>query len=218
MLSYKNKICSFKNIILPRYNLENLCFAKLSSPHDFHKLPKNRGNYFIVTNKPIIHSFHNKNFPKVIDIISYSSSFNIIYNGISNNICNRIKQHLLRKNITNTSGLSIDLITDFYIDSYSKKLLSNNSLDKTPFVGNEKVCVENVNLLNFSKEESFMINDFISHRLDKVYFKNGIDITCDKHNKYDWFVFYLEVSDKYLNSYIEQKWRDLNGMPKLCSR
>lgn len=224
MLSYKNKYtfmikCSkniISDIIIPNKNLSNIHSIKLTTIKDFDLLPKTRGNYFIVTNKEINHSFHNENTLKFPEKIN--DNLHIIYNGITDNIQLRIKQHLLRKNVTNIpSGISIELITNFaYNKSHTKKLLSLNS-SKIPYINKEKASIENIKNLNLSKEESFIINDYITKKTDNVYFKNGIDITNNIHNKFDWYIYYVEVKDKILNEYIEQKWREEFGLPKLCT-
>ena len=87
-------------------------FSVLQDEKDFKKIPKSPGNYWILTNKPISHSF-NPNFnhrPSSLKI--KENELSVIYNGQGENLQNRIKQHLLRKKggINDLSGISIDII------------------------------------------------------------------------------------------------------------
>ena len=52
---------------------------------------------------------------------------------------------------------------------------------------------------------------------EKFYFRNGIDITEQKHTSFEFRVYYITgLSSLYLD-FIEKKWREDFGLPKLCS-
>jgi hypothetical protein len=52
---------------------------------------------------------------------------------------------------------------------------------------------------------------------EKFYFRNGIDITEEKHKVYEFRVYFITgLSSLYLD-FIEKKWRKDFGLPKLCS-
>ena len=51
---------------------------------------------------------------------------------------------------------------------------------------------------------------------DIIYFRNGIDINDEKHQKFIFKVYYITgLSSLYLE-FIEKEWRKF-GLPKLCS-
>lgn len=52
---------------------------------------------------------------------------------------------------------------------------------------------------------------------DEIYFKNGINITDEKHKKQIWIFAFIPISNNILRNHIEIEWRAKNGIPILCS-
>lgn len=50
-----------------------------------------------------------------------------------------------------------------------------------------------------------------------IYFKNGINVLSNKHKKYNWQIYFLEIENHNIRDYIEIEWRKKNGVPILCS-
>ena len=68
-----------------------------------------------------------------------------------------------------------------------------------------------INLLHAEKQGLINLDN------DKIYFRNGIDIREEEHNHFDFRVYFIAgLSPLYLE-FIEKKWREDKGLPKLCS-
>ena len=221
---------AIQDVKIPNGELEDVAFITPKTINDFNIIPQGGGCYWIWTNEPVSHFFHKKPIPP---------NFNngeIIYNGIAkDDVRKRVKEHLFSKVDTERSGISLDIYFDKTI-SHRKKALS--ATGKVPYIKDkEKPSKENKNTvlkkgdeIDFYKpirnREDFMklyLSDSEKKSLssltnDRIYFRNGINITDPKHQGFDFKVYYITgLSSLYLE-FIEKKWRvDNNWLPKLCS-
>ena len=208
------KIKTFEDSIeIPNEKLDNVPNILLKSEDDFEKIPKEGGCYWIGTNEPIIHKFHKNELPRKIEDLE------IIYNGIAkDNVYNRIKHHLLiSKEDPGWSGIRIDLLLKTHKAYHRQKAMSKKPRTRVPYIDDDPIRnLKDLLNLNLSEAEK----EYISvHKDSKVFhFKNGINIFDDKHKNYDYKVYYITglKSITYLD-FIEKKWRDQFGLPKLCS-
>ena len=81
-------------------------------------------------------------------------------------------------------------------------------LDKLP-IKNKAQLLQ----LYLSTNERNYINN---NGFDIFYFRNGINITDDKHNAHDFKVYYITGLTSLYLEHIEKQWREF-GLPKLCS-
>jgi len=193
--------------------------------NNFINLPKTPGNYWILTNEPIKHSFnpHFNDRPK--PFLYNKINYNIIYNGIAQNIQSRIISHLNRiepKGSGDMSGISLDILHRKY-KSHNKLLWKSQKNAKKPYYEEKKKPVEYDDLSDFySQEDTEDVKNFCKTiSVDtNVYFKNGIDIKENKHSKYSWIVIYYDMNDytyTRIGHIIESEWRKNNGYPMLGS-
>ena len=189
----------------------NYCFLKNES--DFQNIPKSSGNYWILTNKPICHSFNNKFNHRPKPCCIENSSLSVIYNGQSDNLQIRMKQHLLRKNpkgINDLSGISIEIYKgEKQFKSHNKYLYTEKN-NKKPYNEKEQRIIEWNDIINhYNRKEK---KDYI--------FKNGISVMDKEHRDFIWLVIYYPMNKSIyhpLSDYIERQWRINNGMPILNS-
>jgi len=218
-----------KDIIIPSYNLDNVDCISVSNENDIAHIPSKGGCYWIWTNEPVFHYLHKNSIPESFD------NGDVIYNGIAkDNINWRIKNHLLCSTNPGWSGISLDLLGSEY-QSHRKKCCSLKG--KVPFIISTKVAnrkntkkgikkgdsvsfyervthKEKLLKLNFSDAEKQMIRETNSNT---YYFKNGINITDEKHRGYEFRVYFIvDISIPFID-YIEKEWRRQYGLPKLCS-
>lgn len=208
-LKEDKKITSFeKKVKIPNSKLVNVKFVTLKSRKDFNTIPKKGGCYWIWTNEPVVHSLHKRKTPPKFN------KGEIIYNGIAkDDVAGRIKHHLLGDIDAGWSGISIDILQN-NIKSHRKKAMSKGG--KIPFFDCKKINSKDILLkLHLSKKEK---ENIIKSRNRVFYFRNGIDIFEPKHKIYIWKVYYIVGLDSmsYLD-FIEKKWRELFGVPRLCS-
>jgi hypothetical protein len=184
---------------------------------DFDLISNKHGLYWIATNEPINHCLNSG----LNCLTNINNDSKIIYNGSSGDIRSRIKEHLYRSDEKGgegtQSGISIDILNKNFDDnkkiSHIKCLWGENK--KTPkyfFEGKIKKINDIINDIYFSKEEINTIKN-----KDVIYFKNGINIFDNKHKKFNWFVYYLEIDNHNIRDYIEIEWRKKYGVPQLCS-
>jgi hypothetical protein len=211
-----------KTAVFPSSNLKKVDFVDIKNITDFDKIPQEAGCYWIWTNEKIIHTFHKDKIPEGITnrIEGKRIRGEIIYNGVGQGISGRIKNHLLGKIKAGWSGVSIDIYFG-RVKSHKKKAMSKKG--KVPFV-NLKISSANKSLipimtkelllkLNLSRKEKRYIK---TTNKNTVYFRNGINIFEPKHKKYKFRVYYIaEINPLYI-SFIEKKWREKYGRPKLC--
>ena len=216
----ENKFSKLESKIkIPNSKLNLVDSVILKNKTAFLKIPEEGGCYWIWTNESVFHQFHKKPIPKKI--------FNgeIIYNGIAkDNICLRIKHHLLGELNAGWSGVSMDLYPG-ESESHKKKAYSLKHRTKVPYIINtdKKSLSDNLipirsielllNLYLSKKEKEYIQNN----TKKELYFRNGINIFENKHKRFKFKVFYIVgLSTQYLD-YIEKKWRKKYNSPKLCS-
>lgn len=187
---------------------------------DFDLISNKPGLYWITTNEPINHCLNSG----LNCLTNINDDSKIIYNGSSGDIRSRIKEHLYRSDEKGgegtQSGISIDILNKNFEDnkkiSHVKCLWGENK--KTPkYFKDGKIKKINdkndiINEIYFSKEEKNIIK-----KNNVIYFKNGINIFSEKHKKYNWTIYYLEIDNHNIRDYIEIEWRKKYGVPQLCS-
>ncbi|MEE9378407.1 MAG: hypothetical protein V3V33_10265 [Candidatus Lokiarchaeia archaeon] len=202
-----------KSIEIPNAELDNVPFVILKSEDDFEKIPKKGGCYWVVTNEPIIHKFHKHGLPKKM------RDMEIIYNGVAkDNVHHRIKQHLLiNKEDPGWSAIRIDLLLKTHRAYHRQKAMSIKPRTRVPYFDDKEIRkFEDLLKLNLSQIE---IEYVLAHKdAEAFHFKNGINIFDEKHKNYDYKVYFIAdlKSITYLD-FIEKKWREQYGLPKLCS-
>lgn len=198
------------SLLIPDGQLKGVPAIIIKSPTDLTRIPKSGGCYWIWTNEPVLHSFHpnSKVFPTGFD------GGEIVYNGISkDDIRGRIQRHLLGKVEEGMSGIGLDLLTFEYKGSHRKKAYSTDG--KAPCIDGKRITtIEQLRQIGLSKEEKVFL-DGCTHA---VYFRNGINVTEEKHKKFVFKVYFLSNLKSYsYGDIVEKKWREINGIPKLCS-
>lgn len=220
---------AIENIKIPNATLDNVSFVTPHTSNDLNVIPESGGCYWIWTNEPVNHYLHKNETP-----VPFNGG-EIVYNGIAkDNVRGRVKHHLFGHVDAGWSGISLDVYFD-ETTSHRKKALSEKG--KVPFIkieeslkrGNTKKGLKKGDLVQKYKpiraKEDFL-NIFLSEiekneienmDINRIYFRNGINITEDKHKNFQFKVFYItNLSPLYLE-FIEKKWRQENGLPKLCS-
>lgn len=187
---------------------------------DFDLISNKPGLYWITTNEQINHCLNSG----LNCLTNINDDSKIIYNGSSGDIRSRIKEHLYRSDEKGgegtQSGISIDILNKNFENnkkiSHVKCLWGENK--KTPkYFKDGKIKKINdkndiINEIYFSKEEKNIIK-----KNNVIYFKNGINIFSEKHKKYNWTIYYLEIDNHNIRDYIEIEWRKKYGIPQLCS-
>lgn len=219
---------AIQGVGIPNASLDNVDFITPENRNDFENIPAEGGCYWIWTNEPVLHSLHKNKTPEPFD------GGEIIYNGIAkDNVRARVMHHLLGQVDAGWSGISLDIYFGNTV-SHRKKAFSENG--KVPFI-KEKILIQR-NSKNLKRGDEVEIfkpirskDDFMKMYLsekereslaqveqERIYFRNGIDITEDKHKDYEFRVYFITgLSSLYLE-FIEKKWReDNNWLPKLCS-
>lgn len=194
-------------IKIPDKELKEVDMVELHAIEDFEKIPDKGGCYWIWTDEPVHHSFHRNKTPEKI----YGGE--VIYNGIAkDNVRLRIMHHLNGAVEAGWSGISMDVLFS-QPASHRKKVFSAKGkvpyLDGEPIRSKELACK-----LYLLAEENKFIKD---NSLDKCFFRNGINIFEPKHKKYIFRVYYIAGLKTLYLEFIEKKWREKYGLPKLCS-
>jgi hypothetical protein len=224
----KKFLKAIKNVKTPNSNLDKVDFIKIKNKNDLNNIPNGGGCYWIWTDEPVYHTLHKHPLPKRIN------SGEIIYNGIAkDDVKRRILHHLFGDEDAGWSGISIDIYKN-NSTSHRKKAMSAKG--KVPYLIQEKTAKrknskkgvkkgDNVHVFEPIRTKKLLKNLFLSEEekdyinsssLSSFYFRNGIDISEDKHKDYVFKVYFITgLSSLYLE-YIEKKWRE-NGLPRLCS-
>ena len=217
---WKKEEKKFKKVRIkvPNKALGNVDSIRPRREKDFDKIPTMGGCYWIWTNEPVNHRFHKNRIPdKVV-------GGEIIYNGIAkDDVQNRVKRHLLGEPEAGWSGISLDIYPG-KSRSHRKKVLSQTG--KVPYVdciiddrGNRYKCTpirekRLILKLYLSKKEK----DFIKNsNYQTYYFRNGINVFDEKHKSFVFKVYFITGLEPLFLEYIEKKWREKFGLPKLCS-
>ena len=224
----KKFLKALTDVEIPNSNLDKVDFIDISKKSDINKISDGGGCYWIWTNEPVIHTLHKHKLPPQIN------GGEIIYNGIAkDDVKGRIFHHLFGYEDAGWSGISIDIYKN-NSTSHRKKAMSSKG--KVPYIiikekakrnnksksikkGDEVIKYKAIRtkeiLLSISLSASE--KQYIKNTKHSVYyFRNGIDISESKHNKYNFRVYFITgLSSLYLE-YIEKKWREF-GLPRLCS-
>lgn len=212
---WKNEEIKFINAIsdvkTPNAKLSKVSYVIPKEQLDLNSIPSGGGCYWIWTDEPILHTLHKNKTPKPFN------GGEIIYNGIAkDDVRGRIKNHIFGEQDAGWSAISIDIYFG-KTTSHRKKALSDAG--KVPFIFSNSLYhpirtkndLLRIHLSN--KEKEFVRN----RKNETIYFRNGINITEPKHKKYTFKIYYItELTTLYLE-FIEKKWREDYGLPKLCS-
>lgn len=172
------------------------------------------------------HVLHKNKLPKKIN------GGEIIYNGVAkDDVKGRIFHHLFGFEDAGWSGISLDIYKKSSI-SHRKKAMSTEG--KAAFILGEKtykrstkkhkkgekiLChykvktKDQLRQLHLSEDEIEYINKTDS---DIFHFRNGINITEDKHKDFKFRIYFITGLTSLYLQLIEKRWRE-NGLPKLCS-
>ena len=197
---------AIKDVKIPNETLDKVDFIKVSKITDLNSIPSGGGCYWIWTNEPVNHSLHKHSTPKRFN------GGEIIYNGIAKDeVKGRIFHHLFGFEDAGWSGISLDIYTKNSV-SHRKKACSQTG--KVPYIDKQPIRNKTQILqLHLSSNERNYINN---NGFDIFYFRNGINITDDKHNVHDFKVYYITGLTSLYLEHIEKQWREF-GLPKLCS-
>lgn len=204
----KKLIALEDSVKIPDNKLSDVDNLTLKNIDDLDKIQNTGGCYWIWTNEPIKHSFHNKIMPLKLN------NGEIIYNGVATEkIRDRIKKHLFSCVDERMSGISVDILLSTYNGSHRKKALSLTG--KPAYFNGKRIRIKkdllSINLTNEEKE-------FVIKEEESIFFRNGINVSETKHINFTYKVYYIVGLKSY--SYadiIEKKWRKLHGIPRLCT-
>jgi len=220
---------AIQGVKIPNNTLNNVDFIIPKNIVDFEKIPIGGGCYWIWTSEPVFHFFHKNPTPEIFD------GGEIIYNGIAkDDVKGRVKHHLLGEVNAGWSGISLDIYFD-ETTSHRKKALSEKG--KVPFIkerkiikrGNKKRGHKKGDEIKYykpirTKEDVIKIylsdkekNRIQNSEVGKIYFRNGIKIFDEKHSEFEFRVYYMIGLSPLYVAFIEKKWREDFGLPKLCS-
>lgn len=197
---------AIKNIEIPNASLENVDFKLVKNNNDLNSIPPGGGCYWIWTNEPVRHSLHKHKTPNAFN------EGEVIYNGIAmDDVKGRVFHHLFGYEDAGWSGISLDIYTKKSI-SHRKKACSPTG--KVPYIENQPIRnkVQLLNLHLSENEKAYITNN----NFDVFYFRNGVNITDNKHCSFDFKVYYIIGLTSLYLEHIEKKWREF-GLPKLCS-
>jgi hypothetical protein len=219
-------------VITPDNELSSLTHVTMRTMDDLKQIPDENGCYWIITNEPVNHCFNNgAHCPKVL-----SDGFTVVYNGVAAQMRSRAKQHLLRQgsrgSFGSTSGISIDLLKETEVNngvskSHVKwmwqgtgaakkrklpKILKGPPTNKYYQNQRDASKQEIMDTLNLSQSEKEMAAD-----REELIFKNGIDVTDEKHAGYTWKFVFVPISNQGLRDCVERNWRIKYGVPILCT-
>jgi hypothetical protein len=218
---WKNEEKKFRKleekIKIPDKSLNKVDSVILKTKSDFDRIPNTGGCYWIWTNEPVKHRFHKNKTPKKIN------GGEVIYNGIAkDNVQGRLIHHLMGKPNAGWSGISLDIYDEKSI-SHRKKVMSAKG--KVPYVE----CPSdgrNGNNLKPIRDKKLLFKLFLSKKEKNILkksnkkeycFRNGVDIFSPKHRKYKFKVYFITELETLYTEYIEKKWREKFGLPKLCT-
>ncbi|MCW5910758.1 MAG: hypothetical protein KIT62_06775 [Cyclobacteriaceae bacterium] len=218
---------AIQDVKIPNAQLEDVALIVPKVIIDLDSIPKGGGCYWIWTNEPVLHSLHKNPTP-----LPFNGG-EIIYNGIAkDDVKGRVKHHLFGEVDAGWSGISLDI---HFGDttSHRKKALSEKG--KVPYIKEKKVLQrktkqhikgDEVDVFKAIRSKDDFLKIYLTDSektiietvgYEKIYFRNGIDIREDKHKNFEFRVYYITgLSSLYLD-FIEKKWREDVGLPKLCS-
>jgi hypothetical protein len=201
----------------PKWDLSDVPSLLVKHQEDLKSLPKGGGCYWIWTDEPVWHKLHKeKEIPKKVKYSTKDGA--IVYNGIAkDNVKARLMHHLFGDPNQGWSGISMDILK-YDAQSHAKKAMSTNGKSKVAMLLNGTPIRDIDTLLDnlhLSEDEK---NYIYQHSETDIYFRNGINVTEEKHKNFDFVVFYITgLKSKSYLEYIEKKWRDEYKLPQLCS-
>ena len=212
-----------KKVKIPNGKLHEVDFVILKKEEDFEKIPQSGGCYWLWTNEPVHHQLHknpNNPIPKKI------KKGEVIYNGITKvNVRQRVERHLWGEMNAGWSGISLDIFLGIS-KSHRKKAMSpkgkvpyvDSIIDKRHEINKDSLkpirTKDLIFRLYLSRAEKTYIKD---HNQKKYFFRNGIKISDPKHKNFKFKVYFITGSNWSYLEYIEKKWREEYGLPKLCT-
>jgi hypothetical protein len=198
------------SIVIPNGKLNAVPRIEVINKDSLNELPDGGGCYWIWTNEPVNHSLHKNRNP-----IGHNGG-QIIYNGIAQDgLRGRILHHLFGVISAGWSGISMDILLG-QSESHRKKAMSTILRAKVPFINNVPIRDKELLFQLYMSEEE---RNFVSNTNHQTYFfRNGININDEKHRNYSFIVYFIHglKAISYI-PFIEKKWREINGLPKLCS-
>jgi hypothetical protein len=220
---------TIKYLKIPDLSLKDVSFFIPKKKEDFDSIPTEGGCYWIWTNEPVLHFLHKNPTPKPFN------GGEIIYNGITQiNLRERVKHHLMGHIDAGWSGISLDM---HFGDTVSHKKKALSIAGKVPFIKIKKVInrankkkelfkVDEIEIYKSIRTKNELMKIFLSEsetkKLDSlnnqtIFFRNGINIFDTKHEIFDFRVYYITGISLFYLEFIEKKWREIYGLPKLCS-
>jgi hypothetical protein len=215
------------------------------------RVPKAGGVYFIVTDEPVLHCLHSgdRKIPRASDemigAVPGGPAFQVVYNGISDDLRARVADHLLRPDARGAPGSMSAISVDLHFhdasaarrgagaaggqDSHAKLAWAEGGgrrckLPKMlaladgaePRRYTRPVSREDaLRRLHLSAAE---LERAARHGADDVLrFKNGIAVSAEKHSNYRWLFVFVVCQNHLMRGYLETRWRELHGVPLLCS-
>jgi len=220
----KKYLAAVKAVQIPNEFLANVPYIIVKNLSDVGKIDIGGGCYWIWTNEPIEHQFHQNPTPKLFD------GGEIIYNGIAkDDVRGRVEHHLLGDEDAEWSGISIDLYQGGKTKSHRKKIFAKKG--KVPYVKSTKILgrktskgkkgdiIPTLKPVRDKKDCTFLSMDEQTAlaSMKEAYFRNGINISDAKHIPYEFRVYYIVGLKSLYLDFIEKQWREKYGLPKLCS-
>ena len=209
---------TFIKIQIPDASLSGLTYIRIKDNDDLSTIPNTPGNYWILTDEPVNHCLHaGKKCPNKL-----LSGLSVVYNGVSGTLQSRAKEHLLREDSMGgfgaQSGISLDLMREIPTkkSSHAKSMWGEKKkIPKVLLGGSYKkpsTKTEIIDSIYLSTEEKEFARD-----KEELYFKNGINVKDTKHSAYKWYFVFVPMSVHSIRDYIENEWRNIHGVPVLCS-
>lgn len=202
----KKFLRAIQGVDIPDGRLKKVDFIVVNNYDDLSSIPNGGGCYWIWTNEPVRHSLHKNRLPARFE------GGEIIYNGIAkDDVGGRVFHHLFGFVDAGWSGISMDIYTKESI-SHRKKACSKNG--KVPFLDNKPIR-DKAHLLQIflsAREKKYILDN----QRNTYYFRNGINISEEKHKKFQFRVYDIVGLTSLYLEHIEKEWRK-NGLPKLCS-
>lgn len=204
-------LLAIQDVKIPNARLENVEFVVPKVSIDLDCIPSGGGCYWIWTTEPVFHALHKNPTPQSFD------NGEIIYNGIAkDDVRGRVKHHLFGDVNAGWSGISLDIYFGETV-SHRKKALSDRG--KVPYIKTKRITKRGnikkgipkgteVDIYTPIRSRSDFEQIYLSQdektrlantETDKIFFRNGIDLTDTKHSGYEFRVYFITgLSSLYL--------------------
>lgn len=219
-------------IAVPGTDLRGLHWVHMRGLEDAKAIPRLGGNYWIVTNEPIVHCLNGASHVRPAPFDLEGQHVRVVYNGVSSDsLQSRAKEHLLREDgrggFGSMSGISVDIqrqpVKEGRTQSHAK-CLWHPETKKIPYIytgepGAKPQQIVDRGALLAALPLSVTEREHIAGiPVDApVYFKNGIDVRDAKHCEYVWYFVFAPLDNHSMRDFVEIEWRRRHGMPPLCS-